>query len=965
MSQSIIMGAKGLVESMNELTTGQAGAMRRLINGVILRDNVVEPRCGFVPNSITYPSANQASVLIDLSPVSSSKTTDFVVVSTVSGSPGAPYLMQGDGTTITGPFAGGIPGGLYTDPGLFIDYNRYDYARGSVYLSSDIGPVKYIMGDTFSSVTLHEPSNPLPMPITSSYASYNWHANASMVAYRFCVVHEDGNGYKVRTAPSGSSWFYNETGAACAATVYCPLPIGTAAGDTVELYRTLSIAGEIDPGDEMFLVAEKIVEAADVTAGELVIEDYTEATAMGAALYTNSTQQSLLKANNVPPASVDIAYFQSCMFYANCKERPFLQKLLIHADDNSTAAASSDWLGVHTTTTTAAYASGVTAIAVTSVAGWEVGMALGATSAAFPSETGNPFPASARITSIVGTTVNFSPATTAGLTLGQTVFAKDVVTIRGVDFVASPTGSGVSGSSYGYFNTYTGAPPAFQLTPLPVTAYRQRNALQNLSYSIGLFNALNNSGVWANVVTDARGAYLVLSNSVEYYKSNIEFESTNAGAWSAYSGGTEEVSQSTFPNRIYYSKPDEPEAVPLLNYLSVGSEKSKILRIVPFTDSLMVFKEDGVWRISGDAPDGWRVDFVSKDHVLHSPRSATVMNNLCYFWGSKGFWSVNSYGEFSNIGQNISDTAMNSIFANIQTESTARYYFAQGFPRKNLVCFAYADGPFTFGYTSDLNNPTETRYWLVYNIDTNTWSAWDMREGYTCAMYHADKNQLMLGGLTGAFAPIVYYDAEANAGEIKSVTGFNDGTADVVINAVSSTAITIDPNVFYVPRVGDYIQQTYRVIAVSSDTEFEVNEPGLSIGTYEATRGIRLVMEYQPIMANGTPMSFAQWQDIVVTMDEIHTVEDMFYVVMGATPDWVNALDAVSTVDSTINMTSTGVPARAFTHRVRLPKTAAMSGKIYPYVEVVQRQTYYAIKGLAVTYTGISDRTQRKAWPAL
>jgi hypothetical protein len=54
------------------------------------------------------------------------------------------------------------------------------------------------------------------------------------------------------------------------------------------------------------------------------------------------------------------------------------------------------------------------------------------------------------------------------------------------------------------------------------------------------------------------------------------------------------------PNGLMFSKPGQPEAVPLLNQVLVGSKSSRILRAVPLKSSLLVFKElDGVWQVTG------------------------------------------------------------------------------------------------------------------------------------------------------------------------------------------------------------------------------------------------------------------------------------------------------------------------------------------------------------------------------
>lgn len=51
---------------------------------------------------------------------------------------------------------------------------------------------------------------------------------------------------------------------------------------------------------------------------------------------------------------------------------------------------------------------------------------------------------------------------------------------------------------------------------------------------------------------------------------------------------------------LMYSKPGQPEAVPLVNEVLVGSQNDAILRVVPLKQSLIVFKQyEGIWEVVG------------------------------------------------------------------------------------------------------------------------------------------------------------------------------------------------------------------------------------------------------------------------------------------------------------------------------------------------------------------------------
>lgn len=96
-------------------------------------------------------------------------------------------------------------------------------------------------------------------------------------------------------------------------------------------------------------------------------------------------------------------------------------------------------------------------------------------------------------------------------------------------------------------------------------------------------------------------------------------------------------------NRIYYSKFLQPEAVPLLNTIDVGAKDKAILRIFPLRDSLFVFKEDGLFRISGETTP-FNLALFDSSVILLAPDSLDVSNNLLYGWTTQGIVSVSETG---------------------------------------------------------------------------------------------------------------------------------------------------------------------------------------------------------------------------------------------------------------------------------------------------------------------------------
>ena len=103
----------------------------------------------------------------------------------------------------------------------------------------------------------------------------------------------------------------------------------------------------------------------------------------------------------------------------------------------------------------------------------------------------------------------------------------------------------------------------------------------------------------------------------------------------------------TRKNRVYYSKFEQPEAVPVNvvtgNFIDIGSEEQEILRIFPLRDSLFVFKEDGLYRLSAET-EPFTVALFDSSCILVAPDSVAVSQNLVYCWTTQGISTASESG---------------------------------------------------------------------------------------------------------------------------------------------------------------------------------------------------------------------------------------------------------------------------------------------------------------------------------
>lgn len=185
----------------------------------------------------------------------------------------------------------------------------------------------------------------------------------------------------------------------------------------------------------------------------------------------------------------------------------------------------------------------------------------------------------------------------------------------------------------------------------------------------------------------------------------------------------------TKPNRIYYSKVSQPEAVPILNYIDISAEDKEILRIYPLRDSLFVFKEDGLFRVSGEVAP-FVTQLFDTSIVLIAPDSLSVANNLIYGWTSKGI-------------STISETGSREVSRPIDTE-ILRLSSAE-FSNFNKVTWGVgydSDNSYTVYTNSETTDEVATIAFRYSNL-TNTWTNFILTQ--TCGLNNKKEDKLYQG----------------------------------------------------------------------------------------------------------------------------------------------------------------------------------------------------------------------------
>lgn len=600
-----------------------------------------------------------------------------------------------------------------------------------------------------------------------------------------------------------------------------------------QVYRTAPITAgvisfaDLEPGDEMNLIFEMAVTQAEITAGEVVVNDTVPESfrASGAFLYTNpNTGQGILQANERPPIAKDIELFRNTLFFANTKTVHRRTIDLISVLDftsgtsdfiigNSSVTRTYTFRGTAQTVDleadTAANTDGNSYFLINSANNrrrYYVWFAKG-------SET-DP-----NIAGRMGIRVNINDVTTADEVATALNNAINLL----IDFNSTVSGNTVSityadngpsdlvditnlTGSWAKNNEVVGTgedastnhvllsgslsiaqsidETARSLVKVinrdsqsPVQAFYISNTdslpgqilLENKSLADNpFFLATSDDNIDDNfnpmlVVTEtltaiasgnpttitAAGHGLSTGDEVYIYSTDstpvivgaykvtvvstdtftIPFATTVDGTTGIWFRTDTRSDNEVRPNRLYFSKLNQPEAVPLLNFIEVGAGDKAIDRIVALRDSLFCLKEDGVYIITGTTSPNWGSRLLDSSVRITAPDSADVLNNQIMFLSTEGVVAATESGV-----QVISRPIEDSILA-----ATSRGF---NFKFTSFGVSYDSDRAYFIWLPTQRTDAVATQAFR-YNTFTQTWTRWT--NPATCAMVSASSDLLYLG----------------------------------------------------------------------------------------------------------------------------------------------------------------------------------------------------------------------------
>lgn len=181
-------------------------------------------------------------------------------------------------------------------------------------------------------------------------------------------------------------------------------------------------------------------------------------------------------------------------------------------------------------------------------------------------------------------------------------------------------------------------------------------------------------------------------------------------------------------NRLFYSKSRQPEAVPLLNFLDVGSANKAILRIIEQGDRLFVLKEDGIYVVSGSYPN-FRVDSLDATTRLVVPDTAVAFNNRILGLTNRGVAAIGGGGV-----QILSTPINDSILPYIANSNAKLYSWGAAYE---------SEKQYILGLASTNAVPSAVECFVFNGLDAGGWTRWPISRKFAGVNPSTDKLELL------------------------------------------------------------------------------------------------------------------------------------------------------------------------------------------------------------------------------
>lgn len=968
----------GLQLTDNELSSIPDGSCVRAENVVSTGHGVIEPRPGqgiFTPGYLFNGMPLEIFYPTNLTPEPGPQT--FTRILSVTGD--RLVRIKDDGTPEIFLSEDGLDD-VFTPPSEITHRMKGAEAGRNFYITTTQGVRRIESSDVSVPVRLAGvPRNP---GVVQGFFNTNVDGvfpKRSKVTYSVVICYIDDNGVLHQGPPSPRFDLY-ELGVSSAGPNYqadlkVRLPPGVDEQYFVQLYRTATKTTTLptdDPfplvtDDEMALVVERYITTSEVAAGFMLFTDNTPDGFLTTPLYTNqNTGDTIVAASNPPPLCQDITQWEDRLWYANTSQTQSATISLMGVMDADVAAVggaantalrTGDILDISGVKFVAANSTDPTGYG--SLNRYEMRDAATLSATQQVSET-----AKRLVDSINATGLYLAALTGSGLNPGE-------ITITSLTPDSGPfelrvdrfkyTPSTVSRSGTTVTAVVPGGLPPWRVGDSVTLSY-PGSVDANFPAGTYVVTSINGSGVGSFTYTDSGSGSTAGSPSLFRYQRAIP---NGSNAWSppipqlgAAASNSDVISDNDdVPNRLFYSKAQEPEAVPALNYLDIGQPGKPILRILPLRNRLVVFKTDGIFLVYGVEP--FSVESLDSTVILTAPDSAISVANQVIALTNQGVVTVTEGG-------------INIISRAIESELNA--YQKQGIYSKTGTFSTSHEVAHLYGLwlgrtaTSAGTGTKYSDFGYILNTLTGAWTKWRMHQR-TCGRVNPFNAKLGMGSLGSSLDPVLdsYWEDNDDGWDESEVIDEVDSWDPVERVLVLTSAIGGDVSDV---AIGDRMTQ-----GTGDPDDFEgivsaVDIPTRTI-TFSSTNGvvpisgdpvdvhkaIDCIVEYATITC-GDPTSLKQFRDINThfrTQLELQKYELLFDTDLTTSESSITATHD----DFTIPPDPANFENRRPTHdRAQFPQDVQRGSYLHLTFHTHEAGSHWELNGFSLVFENGSERNK-------
>ena len=587
------------------------------------------------------------------------------------------WARSGTTVTVTAPCAHGYVVGVYVQ--VTVSSATTPLPLGSYQVVTVPSATTY----TLTGVNSGAASGTATIGAAQFYGSNGPVTTNDSVAYAVYIVQYDANNNELEGAPSGYAFLQNAspflgTGANKNVQLAVLFPANRPRPNSKVLVFRSPISAVSDTGAlippslELTLVQERFISTTELAAGIMWVQDITpDAVGRGGrALYTNGTTDSYSQSNQQPPVGKTMAVFKDRIALGNINERARIEEHLLSTDSTNGLIAGST-ISFHkmaqegnnhidfTAATTIdsgtkfyLYTGGTpstdvrnTVNSLIDTINWGSNIASTSLSPlnaviAYSSDNATDFPG--RFVVELISQDCYEPDSTVYTTrfaLGNYAVGRNAWAPKPSCYCA------VTGGSRGGGSTVT-----LTLSNGDVRPDVGENVTLYTDATLGTIAQIASTNV-TGVVTSVSGTTLTLTNA----GSN---DSLAAGTYYLISVYRPTANTSRAKNKVWLSRYKQPEAFAPYDWVKVGSPTKRVLKMVECYDTLLVFKEDGLYRVnnigSNEAP-AYSAELIDTTAILVAKDSVVKWGDRAIAWLQKGVAVLGSNGVERYISEPVKD----------------------------------------------------------------------------------------------------------------------------------------------------------------------------------------------------------------------------------------------------------------------------------------------------------------------